>query len=155
VTPAEGRCLKDETDERSWDMRSTIAVCAAALALGPAGAALAHGGGGDDPAGHEARHHHGVGRHVEVRGRIVAFANGVLTLRERDGDRVRGRVTAATGIECGDRTAARPASQREDEPGDDRGEDCGTDALTTGRVVREAKLRTTGGRATFVRIELR
>jgi hypothetical protein len=134
-------------------MRRIIAVFAAALALGTAGAALAQGGGGDDPPGHEARHRLGAARH-EVRGRIVAFENRVLTLRERDGDRVRGRVTAATRIECG-RSAARAASHREDEPGDDRGDDaCGTGALRPGRVVREAKLRTTGGGARFQTIEL-
>jgi hypothetical protein len=141
-------------------MRSIIAVCAAALALGTAGVALAHGGGSDDPPGHEARHREHQARH-EVRGRIVSFSGRVLTLRERDGDRVRGRVTAATRIECDDRSAARTAAHDEDEPGDDRRHDdddederCGTEALRPGRIVREAKLRTAPGRARFLKIEL-
>jgi hypothetical protein len=96
-----------------------------------------------------ARHGDDDGEHV--RGTIASFAGGTLTIRQSDGDQVRGRVTRGTEIEC---------ERRGDD--DDRGEHrrshdrdrCGRRQLTVGRAVREAELKTTSSGLVFREIEI-
>jgi hypothetical protein len=119
------------------------------------------------PAGF-ARHGDDDGDHV--RGTIASFAGGILTIRQSDGDEIRGRVTRRTEIEC-ERRGDRRHDRDDDEDGDDhhrgRGRDddgehrrshdrdgCGRRQLTVGRAVREAELTTTGSGLVFREIEI-
>jgi hypothetical protein len=112
-------------------------------------------------------------------------STGVLTIALAGGGTQSGTVTDATRIECdNDDAELRAAHDAGDESGDDRdnsgpgstssgpgrdgddgdddrgddndeGEDCGTEALTEGRVVHEAKVRTdANGDVVFTKVEL-
>jgi hypothetical protein len=100
---------------------------------------------------------HGEGEDEHVRGTIASFDDGVLTIRQSDGDRVSGKVTRRTEIECEHRSRASAVAARH---GDDDGQHharhrhCGTRVLTAGRTVREAELDTTRSGLVFREIEV-
>ncbi|HEX8074648.1 MAG TPA: hypothetical protein VF545_06665 [Thermoleophilaceae bacterium] len=61
-----------------------------------------------------------------------------------------------SGGDDGDRDDRGDDDDRDDrgDDDDDDGENCGTEALTDGRVVREAELQTVNGQSTFTEVEL-
>lgn len=107
----------------------------------------------------------GINDGAEDAGTVVTFANGVLTLKTFDGDTLKGRVTDATELQCGEGDhAASPRSESDDEPGEDTADSgdagvqehggdqqenedgadaCTTAALVSGAKVDEAKLAVT------------
>ena len=116
---------------------------------------------------------HGEGEDEHVHGTVASFSDGVLTIRQSDGDKVSGKVTRRTEIECAHRNRSRTTAVAarhggDDDNGDDhrrgRGRDdarehhsrdrCGTRKLTTGRTVREAELDSTSSGLVFREIEL-
>jgi hypothetical protein len=126
-----------------------------------------------------ARHGEGGGEDEHVRGTVASFSDGVLTIRQSDGDKVSGKVTRRTEIECEHRNRSRATAVAarhggdddngdDDDHGDDhrrgRGRDdarehharhrCGTRQLITGRTVREAELSSTSSGLVFREIEL-
>jgi hypothetical protein len=116
----------------------------------------------------------------ELIGRVVSFANGVLTLQVAGGETVSGKVDASTEVKCDDDDGyedqymapdPRPAPVRaahddgdrsdddhgDDDHGDDDAEDesgCGPDALVAGAIVHEADVRLTSAGLVFEEIEL-
>jgi hypothetical protein len=106
---------------------------------------------------------HGDGEDEHVRGTVASFSDGVLTIRQSDGDRVSGRVTRRTEIECEHRNRSRSTAIAARHGGDDDRDDdrehhardrCGTRQLIAGRTVREAELDSTSSGLVFREIEL-
>jgi len=115
---------------------------------------------------------HGDGEDEHVRGTVASFSDGVLTIRQSNGDEVSGKVTRRTEIECGHRSRSRSTAVAARHGGDDNGDDhrrgrgrdddgehharhrCGTRQLTVGRTVREAELDSTSSGRVFREIEL-
>lgn len=92
--------------------------------------------GQDDPAGHDAGDDNGV----DPAGHDVGDDNGV---------------DDPAGHEVGDDNGVDPAGHdARDDNGQDKAEHCTTAALVAGAIVREAKLRTSGADATWLKIEL-
>jgi hypothetical protein len=109
-----------------------------------------------------------------VRGTIASFTNGVLTIRQSNGDEVEGKVTRRTEIECArhrSSTAAAAHDGDDDHGGrgrdhdEDDGDDhdrgrhharhrCSVRLLTAGRVVREADLLSTSSGPVFREVEI-
>jgi hypothetical protein len=107
----------------------------------------------------------------ERAGTVAGFADGVLTIRLATGGEVSGLVDERTEIECEDEDDDTPPAQAsrdgddDDDHADDHGgrrsgddddhdERCGTEALTEGRLVEEAELELSNGKAWFEEIEL-
>jgi hypothetical protein len=106
----------------------------------------------------------------ENAGTVATFTGGVLTITLAKGGTLAAKVTPDTEIECDDATAKASS----DGPGDDdnegdnqnddgdhqdgdHGDDgasCAADALTTGRQVKEAELKTQNGEAIWEKVEL-
>jgi hypothetical protein len=119
-----------------------------------------------------------------IRGTVASFTDGVLTIRQSDGDEVEGKVTRRTEIECERRSSTAVAAHDgdddhggrgrdhdEDDDGEDhhRGRDrdddhhrgrhhdrrrCSARLLTAGRVVREADLLSTSSGPVFREVEI-
>ncbi|WP_157592658.1 hypothetical protein [Solirubrobacter soli] len=103
----------------------------------------------------------------ENAGTVTSLTGDVLTIALAKGGTLVAKVTADTEIECDDATA-KPSSDGpgDDDEGDDDGEhgdgdhedhgddSCGPEALTAGRAVEEAELKTRGGEAVWEKIEL-
>jgi hypothetical protein len=109
-----------------------------------------------------------------IRGTIASFTDGVLTIRQSNGDEVEGKVDRRTEIECERRrsTTAVAAHDGDDDHGgrgrdhaEDDGDDhhrgrhharrrCSARLLTAGRVVREADLLSTSSGPVFREVEL-
>jgi hypothetical protein len=116
----------------------------------------------------------GIDDNDEDAGTVASFTDGVLTINLAKGGTLTGAVTDATEIECDDSAAATAADHGgggDDDQGDgdhhgggdDEGDDQGDDdnnacdpatALTAGRMVKEAEVRTEGGKAVFEKVEL-
>ena len=106
----------------------------------------------------------------ENAGTVATFTGGVMTITLAKGGTLAAKVTPDTEIECDDATAKASS----DGPGDDdnegdnqnddgdhqdgdHGDDgasCAADALTTGRQVKEAELKTQNGEAVWDKVEL-
>lgn len=103
----------------------------------------------------------------ENAGAIASFTGGVLTITLAGGGTLAATVTDDTEIECEDEDRATTAMRGDDdddedgehEDGDhedgDHEDSCGAAALTAGRTVEEAELKTRGGKAVWEEIELR
>jgi hypothetical protein len=118
-----------------------------------------------------------------IRGTVASFTNGVLTIRQSNGDEVDGKVDRRTEIECERRdrssTAVAAHDGDDDHGGRDHDEDDGDDhhrgqgrdddhhrgrhndrrrcsarLLTAGRVVREADLLSTSSGPVFREVEI-
>jgi hypothetical protein len=109
-----------------------------------------------------------------IRGTIASFNDGVLTIRQSNGDEVEGKVDRRTEIECEPRrsSTAVAAHDGDDDHGgrgrdhaEDDGDDhqrarhhdrrrCSARLLTAGRVVREADLLSTSSGPVFREVEL-
>jgi len=109
-----------------------------------------------------------------IRGTIASFTDGVLTIRQSNGDEVEGKVDRRTEIECERRrsSTAVAAHDGDDDHGgrgrdhaEDDGDDhhrarhhdrrrCSARLLTAGRVVREADLLSTSSGPVFREVEL-
>jgi hypothetical protein len=103
----------------------------------------------------------------ENAGTITSFEGGVLTITLAKGGTLVANVTDVTEVECDDATAAAssdcPGDDGEDEgdgqhdhgDDEDHGDDhCGPEALTAGRQVAEAELKTLAGEAVWEKVEL-
>jgi hypothetical protein len=115
----------------------------------------------------------------ENAGTITSFdaTTGALAITLASGDKISGKVTAATEIDCEAATppaaaptakTARHDDEGDDDHGDDRGEDhgdddegdddgadaCGPADLTAGAIVHEAKIRVKGSGVVFKEIDL-
>jgi hypothetical protein len=121
---------------------------------------------------------HGEGEDEHVHGTVASFSDGVLTIRQSGGDKVSGKVTRRTEIECAhrsNRSRARTAVAARHGGDDDNGDDhrhgrddarehharehhardrCGTRQLTADRAVRDAELSSTSSGLVFREIEL-
>lgn len=119
-----------------------------------------------------------------IRGTVASFTNGVLTIRQSNGDEVDGKVDRRTEIECERRRSSTAVAAHDgdddhggrgrdhaEDDGDDhhrgRGRDddhhrgrhhdrrrCSARLLTAGRVVREADLLSTASGTVFREVEL-
>jgi hypothetical protein len=93
-----------------------------------------------------------------IRGTVASFTNGVLTIRQSDGDEVEGKVTRRTEIECERRSStAVAAHDGDDDHHRGRHHDrrrCSARLLTAGRVVREADLLSTSSGPVFREVEI-
>jgi hypothetical protein len=104
-----------------------------------------------------------------VRGTIASFTDGVLTIRQSNGDEVEGTVTRRTEIECArHRSSTAVAAHDGDDDHGGRGRDhdedgddhhharprCSARVLTAGRVVREADLLSTSSGPVFREVEI-
>jgi hypothetical protein len=106
----------------------------------------------------------------ENAGTVATFTGGVLTITLAKGGTLAAKVTPDTEIECDDATAKASSDgpgdddnegDNENDDGDhqdgDHGDDgasCAADALTTGRQVKEAELKTQNGEAVWENVEL-
>jgi hypothetical protein len=106
----------------------------------------------------------------ENAGTVATFTGGVLTITLAKGGTLAAKVTPDTEIECDDATAKASSDgpgdddnegDNENDDGDhedgDHGDDgasCAADALTTGRQVKEAELKTQNGEAIWEKVEL-
>jgi hypothetical protein len=106
----------------------------------------------------------------ENAGTVATFTGGVLTITLAKGGTLAAKVTPDTEIECDDATAKASSDgpgdddnegDNENDDGDhedgDHGDDgasCAADALTTGRQVKEAELKTQNGEAVWDKVEL-
>jgi hypothetical protein len=116
---------------------------------------------------------HGEGEDEHVSGTVASFSDGVLSVRQSDGDKVSGKVTRRTEIECEHRNRSRSTAVADRHGGDDNGDDdhgddhgrddarehharhrCSTRQLTAGRTVRDAELSSTNSGLVFREIEL-
>jgi hypothetical protein len=108
-----------------------------------------------------------------VRGTVASFTNGLLTIRQSDGDEVEGKVTRRTEIQCERRSSTAVAAHDGDDDHGGRGRDhaeddgddhhrgrhhdrrrCSARLLTAGRVVREADLLSTSSGPVFREVEI-
>ena len=98
----------------------------------------------------------------ENAGTIASFAGGVLTLSLAKGGTLTARITHDTERECETATTARDDDEEngDHDDGDEGdgehgdGDLCPSSALTPGRAVEEAELKTRGGEAVWEEIEL-
>jgi hypothetical protein len=113
---------------------------------------------------------HGEGEDEHVSGTVASFSDGVLSVRQSDGDKVSGKVTRRTEIECEHRNRSRSTAVAARHGGDDNGDDhgrgrddarehrarhrCSTRQLSAGRTVRDAELSNTSSGLVFREIEL-
>jgi hypothetical protein len=115
----------------------------------------------------------GIDDNDENAGTIASFTGGVLTITLAKGGTLSGSVTDQTEIECDGAATAQASDDGGDgQSGDDQGDDesdhhgggddgsddhggsCAADALSGGRTVKEAELKTAGGTAVFEKLEL-
>ena len=106
----------------------------------------------------------------ENAGAITSFADGVLTITLAGGGTLSATVTDRTEIECEEEDSTNTSMRGDDDDDDgdhedgdqedgdnedgDNDESCGAEALTAGRPVEEAELKTRGGKAVWEEIEL-
>jgi hypothetical protein len=102
----------------------------------------------------------GTEKGAESAGKVVSFANGVLTLMLNDGSTVSGTVTSETRIKCASPTAKMAdfggqGSREDGSDDDDQGMgECSMSSLVPGALVADALLRISATGATFLQIEL-
>jgi hypothetical protein len=119
-------------------------ACAALLVVAAPG--IARRGGDDD--------------RDRIRGTVASFTNGVLTIRQSNGDEVEGKVDRRTEIECERRNRSSTAVAAHDGDDDHHGgrhgdrRRCSARLLTAGRVVREADLLSTSSGPVFREVEI-
>jgi hypothetical protein len=102
-----------------------------------------------------------------VRGTIASFTDGVLTIRQSNGDKVEGKVDRRTEIECArHRNSTAVAVHDGDDHHRGRGRDdddrgrhharrhCSVRVLTAGLVAREADLLSTSSGPVFREVEI-